>query len=177
MLSATPAVPLSSIDFADPHGRRLSLRTAHGREFFTHRDGLPSPEHLTPVSGTPVSGGTPLSGTPVLSGNGTPLEVSDDELVLESANHSRTELHEHYEDGQPLYKVPSNGGIWHDDVSNRSCFQPLAPLSVPCKSFMMVGRRSQCVERGLCIRAGCLAAWLLADWRLASHAHAAVDDV
>lgn len=131
MLSANPAVPLSNIDFADLHGRRLSLRTAHGREFLTHRDGLPSPEHLTPVSGTPVAG-SPLTGTPILSGSGSPIEVSevsDDELVLESRNHSRTELHENYEDGQTLYKAPSHGGIWHDDVSHRSLPPPITPLS------------------------------------------------
>lgn len=114
MLSATPAVPLSSIDFADPHGRRLSLRTAHGREFLTHRDGLPSPEHLTPVSGTP------LTGTPVLSGAASPVDVSDDELIISSPNHSRTAFNEDYEDGETLRKVPSNGGIWHDHhVSDR----------------------------------------------------------
>lgn len=53
MLSSSPAVPLHSIDFHGNDQRRLSLRTHGGQEYLTAHDGLPSPEHLTPVSGTP----------------------------------------------------------------------------------------------------------------------------
>lgn len=53
MLSSSPAVPLHSIDFHDDDRRRLSLRTHGGQEYLTAHDGLPSPEHLTPISGTP----------------------------------------------------------------------------------------------------------------------------
>jgi hypothetical protein len=53
MLSSSPAVPLHSIDFHDNDTRRLSLRTHGGQEYLTAHDGLPSPEHLTPISGTP----------------------------------------------------------------------------------------------------------------------------
>jgi len=53
MLSSAPSVPLHSIDFHDDDRRRLSLRTHGGQEYLTAHDGLPSPEHLTPISGTP----------------------------------------------------------------------------------------------------------------------------
>jgi hypothetical protein len=53
MLSSSPAVPLHSIEFHGNDQRRLSLRTHGGQEYLTAHDGLPSPEHLTPVSGTP----------------------------------------------------------------------------------------------------------------------------
>jgi len=53
MLSSSPAVPLHSIDFHDDDKRRLALRTHSGQEYLTAHDGLPSPEHLTPISGTP----------------------------------------------------------------------------------------------------------------------------
>lgn len=59
MLSSNPSVPLHSIDFHDDDRRRLSLRTHGGQEYLTAHDGLPSPEHLTPVSGTPYHGPSP----------------------------------------------------------------------------------------------------------------------
>lgn len=96
MLSSSPAIPLSSIDFAQDHqggtGRRLSLMTANGKEFFTNRDGLPSPHVLTPVEGN----------TPTGSGTHTPRSVDD---------------REHYDQGNSLFKANSRGGIWHDEVS------------------------------------------------------------
>lgn len=105
MLSASPAIPLSSIEFDQGNGRRLSLTTAHGRQFFTHRDGLPSPEQLTPIGGTPAG-----------SGAGTPLGSNSDSDP-NSRRASDNNLNEHYEDGGTLYKANSRGGIWHDDVS------------------------------------------------------------
>ncbi|EIW69872.1 hypothetical protein TREMEDRAFT_73643 [Tremella mesenterica DSM 1558] len=59
MLSSSPAVPLESIEFADDQRRRLSLVTAHGQRILTAHDGLPSPEHLTPISGTPGTSAPP----------------------------------------------------------------------------------------------------------------------
>lgn len=64
MLSSAPAVPIHSINWSDDNRRRLSLVTAHGRELGIPHEGLPSPEHLTPISGgqTPVGGHTPATG-------------------------------------------------------------------------------------------------------------------
>lgn len=98
MLSSSPAVPLSSIDFENG-GRRLSLRTAGGLELFTNRDALPSPEHLTPIDGH----------TPATSGAATPRSDNGS-----SRHPSQVGLQEHYDDGQTLYKAPSHGGLWHD---------------------------------------------------------------
>ncbi|ORY35871.1 hypothetical protein BCR39DRAFT_37646 [Naematelia encephala] len=103
MLSSSPAVPISSINFHDTHRRRLSLVTEHGRELLTNHDGLPSPEHLTPISGTP-RGNTPADGL-------SPA-VSDSESDSPSRRGSDSG-----EDGNnftSLAKVPSRGGLWHD---------------------------------------------------------------
>jgi len=107
MLSASPAVPLSAIEFApDGHGRRLSLTTAHGRQFFTHRDGLPSPEVLTPIGGTPAG-----------SGAATPIGSSSDSDP-NSRRGSQNNLDKGYDEGTSLFKADSRGGIWHSaDVS------------------------------------------------------------
>jgi hypothetical protein len=107
MLSASPAVPLSSIEFApNTHGRRLSLTTAHGRQFFTHRDGLPSPDVLTPIGGTPHGSG---AATPVGSS-------SDSEPHSNSRRGSGNDLRqqERYDEDNSLHKVNSRGGIWHN---------------------------------------------------------------
>ncbi|RSH76834.1 uncharacterized protein EHS24_005235 [Apiotrichum porosum] len=104
MLSSTPAIPLSAIEFAhESNGRRLSLTTAQGRQFFTHRDGLPSPDTLTPIGGTPTT-----------SGAATPAESSDSAPGSRSA--SGQNLNEHYDDGNSLFKANSRGGLWHDQV-------------------------------------------------------------
>lgn len=81
MLSSSPAVPLHSIDFHDQHRRRLSLRTHGGQEYLTAHDGLPSPEHLTPVSGTPHTGPSPEpsdAGSAPISRRGSDGELADD---------------------------------------------------------------------------------------------------
>lgn len=116
MLSSTPAIPLSSIEM-DSGGRRLSLRTAGGMELFTNRDALPSPEHLTPIEGH----------TPTGSGAATPRSENG-----RSRQASQTQLVDHYEDGQGLYKAPSNGGLWHDSYE----------VSVQCCNFL--ASSSQC---------------------------------
>ncbi|WVR08460.1 hypothetical protein IAU60_005515 [Kwoniella sp. DSM 27419] len=107
MLSASPAVPLSSINFADGGQRRLSLVTAHGRELYTAHDGLPSPEQLTPI------GHTPTASEP----NSNPLSrrVSDEAVVDDES----TPAGYTNQDGTSLRKVPSRGGIWHDDPEPR----------------------------------------------------------
>lgn len=77
----------------------------------TAHDGLPSPEHLTPISGhSPPEGVTPTSvrspmATPPAS---TPISRNGSQLVLDG------------DEGTNLRKVPSRGGMWHDhEVSNQ----------------------------------------------------------
>ncbi|KAL7422260.1 serine/threonine protein kinase [Cryptotrichosporon argae] len=123
MLSSSPAVPLASIDFADPSRRRLSLVTAHGQELLTHRDGLPSPEHLTPVSGTPYAT-TPASGSPAGSDAGSaPPSRRESETALAGVEGARDDAPGI---GHTLRKVPSRGGIWHDERA-ASPARPAAP--------------------------------------------------
>jgi hypothetical protein len=81
MLSSSPAVPLHSIDFHDGQNRRLSLRTHGGQEYLTAHDGLPDPEHLTPVSGTP-RGHTPEPS----DGGSAPLSRRGSDLASEGEN-------------------------------------------------------------------------------------------
>lgn len=88
MLSSSPAVPLHSIDFHDGDRRRLSLRTHGGQEYLTAHDGLPSPEHLTPISGTPHAGHTPEAsdaGSAPLSRRGSDLAT----IASESEGNNR----------------------------------------------------------------------------------------
>lgn len=83
MLSSNPSVPLHSIEFHDDNDRRrLSLRTHTGQEYLTAHDGLPSPEHLTPVSGTPLRGPTP-DGSHTGS---APMSRMGSELATESSS-------------------------------------------------------------------------------------------
>ncbi|WVQ95708.1 hypothetical protein IAU59_002807 [Kwoniella sp. CBS 9459] len=112
MLSSSPAVPLSSINFADPHRRRLSLVTAHGQEIFTAHDGLPSPEHLTPISGHTPTASEP--GSNPLSRRGSDSAVADD-----YSTHETGDVGYRGARGTDLQKVPSRGGIWHDDPEPR----------------------------------------------------------
>lgn len=104
MLSSSPAVPIQSINFPDPHRRRLSLVTGHGQEIFTAHDGLPSPEHLTPISGTPYA----------VSPAGS--EAASNPISRRGSAQGYTG-----EDGASLRKVPSRGGLWHDEVSQIGC--------------------------------------------------------
>ncbi|WVQ86026.1 hypothetical protein IAT38_008194 [Cryptococcus sp. DSM 104549] len=105
MLSSSPAVPLSSINFAGG-GRRLSLVTHEGRELFTAHDGLPSPEHLTPITGN----------TPTDSEAGSaPLSRRGSDMHLDGQQHAASRDGAVHSDGASLKKVPSRGGIWHDD--------------------------------------------------------------
>lgn len=114
MLSSSPAVPLSSIDFADQHRRRLSLVTAEGRQIFTAHDGLPSPEHLTPISGTPGAS-EPSSLAPSREGS---RRGSDMEFGLDG--------------GASLRKVPSHA---HEDdlvsISSALSICPRPPAIFP----------------------------------------------
>ncbi|KAK8850363.1 hypothetical protein IAR55_004281 [Kwoniella newhampshirensis] len=112
MLSSSPAVPLSSIDFSDSGRRRLSLVTAHGQEIFTAHDGLPSPEHLTPITGTPMSGNTPMgseAGSAPISRRASEMMLNDDP---QPAGEHPAGYHRAH--GADLTKVPSRGGFWHD---------------------------------------------------------------
>lgn len=105
MLSSNPAVPISSINFADDDRKRLALLTHHGRELYTAHDGLPSPDNLTPMSGnTPVDGNTPRSGmTPI----GTPPDSQSSSLAP-SRRPSHVVSSSSEEDDHALRKVPSN---------------------------------------------------------------------
>ncbi len=108
MLSSSPAVPIHSINFADQQRRRLSLVTAHGQEIHTAHDGLPSPEHLTPISGTPY-GHSPAG--------------SDAGSAPISRRGSEQGQGYFFEEGTSLKKVPSRGGLWHDEVSGYGRFE------------------------------------------------------
>lgn len=124
MLSSAPAIPLQSIDFLNGgNGRRLSLVTASGREFLTNRDGLPSPNVLTPIEGHTPADTPPESATP--SETGTPPESEGTTeypgvaAAAASAQHDRRKsMFGDIEDGGSIRKVPSRGGIWHDNVSD-----------------------------------------------------------
>ena len=105
MLSSSPAVPISSINWSDDNRRRLSLVTEHGREFNTAHDGLPSPRHLTPISGNTPAATTPDNGSPFGSDAGS------------AAVSRRTSEADLLDGGASLRKVPSRGGLWHDEVS------------------------------------------------------------
>lgn len=108
MLSSSPAVPISSFNFADGSRRRLSLVTEHGKELYTAHDGLPSPQHLTPITGQTPAEHTPEEGnTPNESPHGS-RQVSRRASTLDQGG---------VEDGGSLRKVPSRGGLWHDEVS------------------------------------------------------------
>ncbi|ODO10453.1 hypothetical protein I350_01048 [Cryptococcus amylolentus CBS 6273] len=144
MLSSAPAVPLHSINFADPNQRRLSLMTHEGREIFTAHDGLPSPGNLTPVQGGTPNGSEYAVGSS--DGGSAPISRRDSEMVLQESSSedsaysarasqngngtgdSQTTLNtmggadrqvqgREYEGdaGTGLRKVPSRGGIWHED--------------------------------------------------------------
>ena len=108
MLSSNPAVPISSINFADDDRRRLSIMTHHGREMFTHHDGLPSPDVLTPIGHTPAEGNTPLTRSPV----GTPPD-SEPPSLSGSRRGSAANVGYQGEDGDSLKKLTSH----RDDVS------------------------------------------------------------
>jgi hypothetical protein len=110
MLSSSPAIPLHSIDFDDHHQRRLSLTTAAGHRIFTAQDGLPSPEHLTPISGTP--GQTPVGTPPESESGSAPVSRRPSDMALDGDGNGYSS-----EDGTSLRKVPSRGGLWHDEVS------------------------------------------------------------
>ena len=99
MLSSSPAIPIKSINFADSQQRRLSLVTGHGRELLTAHDALPSPEHLTPISGTPFwhSPAGSEAGSAPISRRGSESGVGDD--------------------GTELRKATSRGRPWSAEVS------------------------------------------------------------
>jgi hypothetical protein len=105
MLSSSPAVPISSINWTDDNRRRLSLVTEHGREFNTANDGLPSPRHLTPISNNTPATSTPDGGSPFGSEAGS------------AAVSRQPSEHDLLDSGASLRKVPSRGGLWHDEVS------------------------------------------------------------
>lgn len=107
MLSSSPAVPISSFSFADGNRRRLSFVTENGKEMYTAHDGLPSPQHLTPIAGNTAEH-TPEEGT-------TPNESPQASTTVSR----RTSNLDEAQDGGALRKVPSRGGLWHDEVSNR----------------------------------------------------------
>ncbi|WWC92075.1 uncharacterized protein L201_007029 [Kwoniella dendrophila CBS 6074] len=138
MLSSSPAIPLSSISFGDgEHGqRRLSLVTAQGRELFTAKDGLPSPESLTPIRGetgenTPSNLSEPPSQP--LSRRQSSSNFNDSATIntmTTTATDNNSVFHDEPQDiplhQEPQYekykeldttslrKVPSRGGIWHE---------------------------------------------------------------
>lgn len=132
MLSSSPAIPIHKFDFHGNDRRRLSLHTSHG-QFTTSQDGLPSPDGLTPITGnTPAVGMTPIDGSPAHSEAGSaPMSRRGSEFQHYSMSQSQ---HSHHgdqsetatplrspswegQDGGELRKVPSRGGLWHDDVS------------------------------------------------------------
>lgn len=119
MLSSNPSVPLSSIDFADNEGRRLSLITAEGRKMLTAHDGLPSPGNLTPVTGgTPTENGSDMWEGDIADERSRQMRYpDDDEDTLHTADMEQPGGAAAYMDnrGHRLSKVPSRGGIWHPD--------------------------------------------------------------
>lgn len=119
MLSSNPSVPLSSIDFADNEGRRLSLITAEGRKMLTAHDGLPSPSNLTPVTGgTPTENGSDMWEGDIADERSRQMRYpDDDEDTLHTADMEQPGGAAAYMDnrGHRLSKVPSRGGIWHPD--------------------------------------------------------------
>ncbi|WVW81093.1 hypothetical protein I302_103084 [Kwoniella bestiolae CBS 10118] len=118
MLSSSPAVPLSSISFGDGNQRRLSLVTASGQELFTARDGLPSPEHLTPITGATTPNVSEPPSQP-LSRRGSSNNITGEEQFHDEPQdvplHTEPEYEKYKElDSTSLRKVPSRGGIWHE---------------------------------------------------------------
>ncbi|OXH41192.1 other/HAL protein kinase [Cryptococcus neoformans] len=114
MLSSNPSIPLSSIDFADNEGRRLSLVTAEGRKMLTPHDGLPSPGNLSPVAGgTPTENGSDFGeGADIADERSRQMRYSDDdESTLNTVDVEQPVGAMHHR----LSKVPSRGGIWHPD--------------------------------------------------------------
>jgi hypothetical protein len=108
MLSSNAPVPIHKFDFSGD-GRRLSIHTAHGR-VLNSNDGLPSPEHLTPITGnTPAM--TPRGGSPI----GSPTESPAMSRMGSDADFNAPQWEG--QDGGELKKVNSRGGLWHDDVS------------------------------------------------------------
>lgn len=108
MLSSNAPVPIHKFDFSGD-GRRLSIHTAHGKTLTSH-DGLPSPEHLTPITGnTPAM--TPRDGSPTGSDTDSPMMSRTGSDAGFSAPRWEGQ------DGGELKKVNSRGGLWHDDVS------------------------------------------------------------
>ncbi|KAK4688262.1 hypothetical protein P7C73_g1847, partial [Tremellales sp. Uapishka_1] len=114
MLSSSPAIPLSSINFAQ-NGRRLSLVTAHGQELLTAHDGLPSPEHLTPIQGhTPTdspSPGTSEDGSRPVSRRGSDMALNDAGGGGGGGGYKAASGND---EAHHLKKVDSRGGMWHD---------------------------------------------------------------
>jgi len=118
MLSSSPAVPIHRFDFSGDK-RRLSIHTAHGQTL-TSNEGLPSPEHLTPITGnTPAM--TPHGGSPDGSESG-----SADVSRRPSQVDFRAPRWEG-QDGGELTKVNSRGGLWHEDGN----LPPPAPRMMP----------------------------------------------
>ncbi|TXT03891.1 hypothetical protein VHUM_04314 [Vanrija humicola] len=133
MLSSAPAIPLQSIDFLNGgNGRRLSLVAANGREFLTNRDGLPSPGVLTPIEGHTPADTPPESATP--SETGTPPQQHD----------RRKSMFQDVDDGGSIRKVPSRGGIWHDNVSDVFLLCVFLLSSVAVAPLRVGGFRIRC---------------------------------
>ncbi|WWC65450.1 uncharacterized protein I303_108068 [Kwoniella dejecticola CBS 10117] len=121
MLSSSPAIPLSSISFGEGGNRRLSLVTASGQELFTARDGLPSPEHLTPITGatTPANASEPPSAPLSRRQSADTTNTSSASLFHDEPQDVPLHTEPTYEkykelDSTSLRKVPSRGGIWHE---------------------------------------------------------------
>lgn len=138
MLSSNPSIPLSSIDFADNEGRRLSLVTAEGRKMLTPHDGLPSPGNLSPVAGgTPTENGSDFGeGADIADERSRQMRYSDDdESTLNTVDVEQPVGAMHHR----LSKVPSRGGIWHPDprwVSH--CFHSHSAGGVFLNFFILV---------------------------------------
>ena len=132
MLSSSPAVPISSFTFPDQHRRRLALVTEHGKELFTAHDGLPSPEHLTPISGTPHSSVTPNDGSPTGSDTGSAaVSRKGSESYISGGGGGGGRGGGVSGDGTSLRKVPSRGGLWHDEVGVKwLSFRPICRIGV-----------------------------------------------
>jgi hypothetical protein len=128
MLSSSPAVPLHSIDWSDDTRRRLSLTTAGGHRITTH-DGLPSPDQLIPVTGTPHAS---RPGSASMSRRGSDMALTSSSL----SSASPTPAGEYSDYGfSALSKVPSReGGMWHEGVSASLFSLFLACVCVMCVS-------------------------------------------
>lgn len=113
MLSSSPAIPLSSINFTGGDRRRLSLVTAQGHELTTSHGALPSPEHLTPIGGTPTTGSPAMSesGSQPTSRRGSAMALNESVILDDTVDNM----------GGQLKKVPSRGGLWHEDPVSICC--------------------------------------------------------